>query len=133
MHCTREGIPHQRGEGRRQGLLAQCRGIAQRLQVHPAQACELLDVQVAVDGGEAALGAGKRRDGGQLLEGGCLDGHGHGLSCGEPLRSTSDRVTPLPATPCSSNAGIGGKIKDMYHRGDLLLHLLLHLAHTDGG
>ena len=75
-------IAHQRGNVRRQRLLALVRLSAQRLQVHPAQTRKLIHVEVAVEGGEAALGASLCHDGGQLLEGGSFDGRGHWDSCG---------------------------------------------------
>ena len=105
-HSTRPGTPdmgeiaHQCVNGRRQRFLALGRLIAQRLQVHPAQVRKLLHVKVAVDGGEAGSGAGERHDGGQLLEGGFLDGRGHGGSCRlAPARppSLAARRCPFPS------------------------------------
>ena len=52
-------VAQQRGKGCHQRLLALFRVSAQRLQVLVAEARKLIHVEVAVDGGEAALGAAK--------------------------------------------------------------------------
>ena len=108
MLCTRAGFAHQGVYRPRQRLLALFRVIAQRLQVPPAQTCKLIQEKVAVEGREAALAAAERQDGGQLLQAGSLEPLGDGLSRCQPLRSTSDHVTPLPATPCYTDACIPG-------------------------